>query len=369
MNRTEALAKFAADRPRFEALGIIFPGVKSYLPDEFRSDYRLAMDAMAMDAPAGTLSTDPNSSVPAILTTYIDPEVYEIRFAPTDAALVLGEVRKGDWLTDTAMFPVVEHTGEVTSYGDRNEDGLAGANTNWPQFQSYLFQVMMQYGERELERAGLARVNWVSELERSAADILNRFENFTYLFGVRGLQNYGLTNDPALPAALTPAAKQNGGVTWFTAGGAPNASANEVYNDIVALYEALVLANNGLVNKKTKLVLALSPGSEVALTFTNTFNVNVEDLLKKNFPNLRIQTVPQYGASSSLNSQGVAAGNLVQLIAEEVERQKTGYCAYNEKLRAHRIVPLASSFKQKKTGGTWGTIIRYPAGFQQMVGV
>ena len=100
MNRTEALAKFQADRPRFEELGIVFHGARSYLPDEYRRDWRMAMDQMAQDAPAGTLSTDPNSAVPAILTTYIDPERYEILFAPTSAALVLGEVRKADWLAE-----------------------------------------------------------------------------------------------------------------------------------------------------------------------------------------------------------------------------------------------------------------------------
>ncbi len=242
-------------------------------------------------------------------------------------------------------------------------------NTNWPQRQSYLFQTIMNYGERELERAGLARINWVSEINRSAADLLNRYMNLTYLYGVLGLQNYGLTNDPNLPAPLTPATKANGGVTWFTAGGSPNATANEVYNDIIALFEALVIANSGLIDKDTAMTLALSPGSSVALTFTNSFNVNVEDLLKKNFSKLKIVTVPQYGVATAANSQGIAAGNLVQLIADEVEGQDTGFCAFSEKLRSHPIIRQLSSFQQKETGGSWGAILRMPVGFQQMLGV
>ena len=361
----EARAQFEKDRPRFEALGVTYLGARSYLPEPFRQNYELAMDSVFQPA----LTTDPNSAVPAMLTTYIDPSVYEIVFSPTKAAEVLGEERKGDWLTETAMFPVVEHTGEVSSYGDRSNNGRAGANTNWPQRQSYLFQTIKSYGDRELERAGLARINWVSELDRSAATLLNRYTNLTYLFGVAGLQNYGLVNDPNLPAALTPATKANGGVTWFTNGGAPNATANEVYNDIVALFEALVAANNGLVDKDTKMTLALSPGSSVALTFTNSFNVNVEDLLKKNFPGLRTVVVPQYGAKTATNSQGIAAGNLVQLIADQVEGQDTGYCAFSEKLRSFPIVREMSAYKQKQISGTWGAIIRFPAGFSQMLGV
>jgi hypothetical protein len=117
------------------------------------------------------------------------------------------------------------------------------------------------------------------------------------------------------------------------------------------------------------MVLAMSPQSSVALTATNTFNVNVSDLLKKNFPNLRIETAVQYAAKSASNPQGAPAGNTVQLLADALEGQDVGYCAFNEKMRAHAIVKGLSSFKQKMTGGTWGAIIRMPAGISQMVGV
>ena len=363
MNLTQARAKFQAEMPWINSRGIYFDNARSYLPDEFRNRYDLAMDAQP------GLVTDPNSAVPAILTTYIDPSIFEILFAPLKAAEILGEQRKGDWTTDTTMFPVVEHTGEVSSYGDYNENGRAGANTNWPQRQSYHFQVIMSYGDRELERAGLARINWVSEINRSGADLLNRYNNLTYLFGVNGLANYGLINDPNLPAPLTPATKAAGGVTWFTAGGSPNATANEVYNDIIAMFEYLVTANNGLVDQDSKLVLALSPSSAVALTFTNSFNVNVRDLLTKNFSKLRIVTVPQYGVQTTTNSQGIAAGNLVQLIAENVEGQDAGFCAFTIKLRSFPIVRGLSNFRQKQTSGTWGTVIRMPVAFSQMLGV
>ena len=358
----EAISSFAAHRPTLEMLGVSWDSSvapKGYLP----ANLQLAMDAMP------SLVTDPNSAVPAMLTTLIDPQVYEILFSPTKAAEILGENRKGTWLDDTQMFPVVEHTGEVSSYDDYSTAGRAGANTNWPQRQAYLFQTIKQYGEREMERAGVAKINWVSELDRSAATLLNRFQNLSYLYGISNLQNYGYLNDPGLPAAATPKTKAAGGVTWFTAAGAPNATANEVYDDILTLYENLVNQNQGLVDKSTPLVLVLSPQSDVALSFTNSFNVNVEDLLKKNFNNLRKVTVPQYGAKSTLNPNGVAAGNFVQLIAENIEGQQTGYASFNEKMRAHKIIPKLSSFEQKISGGTWGAIVRMPSSFSSMVGV
>lgn len=362
MNLQEAMAAFAADQPHLEARGVYLSGVKTYIPDGFKQDYSLAMDAQP------SLSTDPNSAVPAMLTTMIDPTVFEVLFAPNRLSVIFGEVRKGTWLDETAMFPVVEHTGEVSSYGDHAENGRAGANTNWPQRQAYLFQTVKEYGERELERAGLARINWISEIDRAAATVLNKFSNLTYAFGVSGLQNYGLLNDPNLSAALTPATKQAGGTAWIS-GGQIKATANEVYADIEALFFQLVEQTAGLVQQDSKMVLAMSPGSAVALTATNTFNVNVTDLLKKNFPNIRVETAVQYGALSASNPQGVAAGNLVQLIADEIEGQDTGYCAFNEKMRAHPIIRAMSSFRQKVTAGSWGAVIRMPMAISQMVGV
>jgi hypothetical protein len=364
MNLQEALASFAADKAMLEARGVhLLPGVKMYVPDEYRRDYGLAMDAQP------GLSTDPNSAVPMMLTTMIDPQVFKILFSPTKGAEILGEVKKGTWLDETAMFPSVEWTGEVSSYGDFNRNARSGANTNWPQRQSYLFQTHTEYGDRELERAGLARINWVGECDASAANSLNRFANLSYFFGVAGLQNYGLLNDPNLSSSLSPGTKAAGNGNVWIYNGAINATANEVYADIQALFVKLVSQTGGLVEATDKLVLAMSPTSAVALTATNTFNVNVYDLLKKNFPNIRFETAVQYGATSATNPYGVAAGNLVQLIAEEVEGQKAGYCAFNEKLKAHPIVRKESSYRQKKTAGTWGAVIRMPICFASMVGV
>ncbi|WP_035981913.1 hypothetical protein, partial [Bradyrhizobium sp. STM 3843] len=281
---------------------------------------------------------------------------------------ILGETKKGTWLDDTAMFPVVEHTGEVSSYGDYSENGHAGANTNWPQRQAYLFQTIKEYGERELERAGLARINWISELDVAATTVMNKFQNFSYFFGIRMLENYGFLNDPNLGPSLTPAPKANGGFQWIK-NGAINATANEIFADIQALFFQLVKQNAGLVDKQSRVVLAMDPETEVALTATNTFNVNVTDMLKKNFPNIRIETAVQYGAKSPANPQGIVGGNLVQLIAEEVEGQETGTCSFSEKMRSHPIIKGLSSFRQKITGGTWGAVIRMPVAFTSMLGV
>lgn len=352
--------------------GIVMPHIRGYISADLLADEdnaaSLAMDAMGMDA-LPTLYTDPNSALPAIFTTLVDPDVFRILVAPNKVAEALGgEQKKGTWLDDIILFPVVEATGEVSSYGDYATSGSAGVNTSFPARQNYLFQIVKEYGDRESERGSLAKINWVSETDRAAAETIAKFFNFSYLFGIAGLQNYGIANDPLLSAALTPGPKVNGGTAWVV-NGRINATANEILLDVQALWYKLIQQTMGLVEAEDDVVLMLSPGSSLAMTATNSFGVNVADLLKKNFPNIKIVTIPQYGARNAANPQGVASGEFVQMIAPSVGGQKTAYPAYSEKMRSHPMVRDLSSLRQKLSAGGWGTIIRLPAAIVQLLGV
>ena len=312
--------------------GIVFMGGGKKLMDD-----KVAA-ALAMDAQPG-LSTVGNSGIPAWMLNYVDPQLIEIILQPTKAAEVFGEMKKGDWTTETATFMTVEPTGEVSSYGDYNNNGVSGVNVNFPQRQSHHYQVFTRWGEREVARAGEAKIDYVARVNEASVNALNRFQNKTYLFGVKGLQNYGVLNDPSLPATTT-AAK-----TWA------NSTGEEVYESIRKLFQTLLKQTGGKIDMNTPLLLVCSPTASVDLTKTNQYNVNVIDQLKKNFPNLRVETIPEYSATS---------GETVQLIVEELDGQRTLDCAFTEKMRAHNMVLEASSIKQKKSQGTWGTIIYRP---------
>ena len=331
--------------------GIVFVGVNADLQKEgVAHNFGLAQDAQP------GLITVSSSGIPAFLSTYIDPKLIEVLVAPMKAAEIAGaEVKKGDWTMSTAMFPVVESTGEVSSYGDHSENGVAGVNSNFPQRQSYHYQVMTQWGELELERAALAKIDYANRLNIASALTLNKYQNKTYFFGVAGLQNYGLLNDPALSAAIVPTTKAASGTGWA------NATGNEVLNDLAKLYTQLLSQTGGLIDRETKMTLAISPASDgTGFTKVTDFNVSVAEKVKKLYPNLTVKTAPEYSTSS---------GELVQLFVDEFEGQRTVECAFTEKMRAHPIVIGTSSFKQKKSQGTWGSIIYRPAFVAQMLGV
>lgn len=335
--------------------GIHFMGVNpDFQVDRAAGSLRIAQDGFACDAQPALITVS-NSGIPAFLSTFVDPKLIEVLVAPMKAAEIVGdEVKKGDWVTETAMFTMIESTGEVSTYGDYSENGSTGVNSNFPQRQSYHYQTMSQWGEKELERAGLAKIDYANRINIAGVLTLNKYQNKTYFFGVDGLQNYGLLNDPNLPAVITPTTKVAGGTGWA------NATALEVLADVGKMYRQAQVQADGLIDLDTVMTLAMSPLSEVALTKTTEFNVNVADLLKKNYPNLSVKTAPEYSTVS---------GELVQLIVPELEGQRTASCAFTEKMRAHPIVVGTSNFKQKKSQGTWGTIIYRPFLITSMLGV
>lgn len=329
--------------------GIVLPGAKDYLKPEFAENFALAMDAQP------TMVTTGSSGFPAYFTNYVDPELIRVLVTPMKAAEIIGEVKKGDWTTLTAQFPIVESAGETSSYGDYNHNGMTAANVNWVSRQSYHYQTHTRWGERELDMYGAARIGYAAELNVASALVLNKFQNKSYFYGIAGLQNYGLLNDPSLPASITPTTEgASGGVQWNTKDG------QAVYDDILKLFGQLVAQTKGLLDMSSPMTLALSPAMSVNLAKTNMYNVNVSDLLKKNFPNLKIETAIEYSTP---------AGEMVQLIADRLGEQDTAYAAFTEKMRAHAVVTGESSWTQKKSGGTWGAIIRQPLAIATMLGV
>lgn len=342
----------------FDRAGIVFDGFNAQVLPKGKN-YRdiIGMDSagglLAMDA-AFPLVTTANSGIPAMLSTYIDPKLIEVLIAPMKAAEAAGgESKLGDWTMRTAMFPMIESTGEATSYGDYNNSGSTGVNFQFPQRQSYQYQTVTQWGERELAETGLAKIDLAARKNIASVLTLNKYQNKTYLYGVAGLQNYGMLNDPALPADITPNTKAAGGTTWILPSGQINATNLEVFEDVQKLVYQVIDRSKGLVDATSNFTLVMSPRTNLAMTVANgtVTTVVAWDLINKAFPNLKVVVVPEYSTAS---------GEKIQLIVDEVEGQRTMECKFTEKMRAHPVIPELSAFKQKKSAGTWGTVIYKP---------
>lgn len=325
--------------------GIVFDESLGDMKWLLPTNYDMALDAQS------ELVTVGSAGIPAFLANYLDPKVIDVLVSPLMGAKIAGEAQKGDWLTETAMFLVGEHVGEVSAYGDYSMNGASNFNVNFPQRQNYLFQAFLQYGQRELGIAGLAKLDWATQQQRANALTLMKYLNYVYFFGVANLQNYGLINDPNLYASIAPT------YSWITNA---SATANTIYADVVRLYVQLQYQTNGVVNNNDPMVLALSPVQSTALKQVTQYNTNsVEELLKQNFPRLRIETAVQYTTAS---------GPLVQLIVEELDGQRTLEACFSSKLMAHQMVVESSSWRQKRSSGAYGTIWYRPYLCASMLG-
>lgn len=315
----------------------------------YMNDPVLALDAQ----PA--LTTVPNTGVLAQFLNYVDPEVVNIIFTPMNATRIAPERKTGNWVTMSAQFPIAEAVGHVKGYGDFDNGGESSANFNWENRQSFHYQTITQAGEREIEMMGQGKIDLVSQLNKSSILTLNKFQNKTYFFGVDGLANYGFLNDPDLNPSITAGVKAAGGTSWS------DATPKEIYDDIKAMFIQLVTQLGGNVERDAAMVFSCSPEKMVHMREANEVMGNTaENMIKNAFPNLEFESAPEYKTDT---------GDISQLRVKDVDGIETAYCSFTEKMRAHPVIPDVSSWKQKKSGGTWGAIIRVPAAMVTMIGI
>ena len=326
-----------------EKKGVIFT-------QDIRGTYNA--DTFAMDAQPAMFTAN-NAGVPAWMVNYINPGVIDVIFAPIKATEIAPERKVGDWTTATAQFPVAEATGNVSAYDDYSDDGSSGTNVNWPMRESYSYQTFLRWGEKEVAVAQQGNINHIERIEKAALLTMGKFQNKSYFYGIAGLKNYGLLNDPALPAAITPA-NVGGAIKW--ASKTPEAIAN----DVALLFTRLVTQTQGLVDMDAPMKLCMSPTAQAAFANTNQFGLSARAKVKENYPNMEFVTAPEYAT---------AGGELVQLIANDIQGQQVVEAAFTEKMRVHNTVVETSSYKQKRSAGTWGAIIMQPMGIAQMLGV
>ena len=320
-------------------------------PPEVRG---IAKDGIAADAQIAPITT-PNSGIPTFLTTWVSPRVIEVATARMAAAEIVGsEVIQGDW-TDTSLeFPLVESTGKTAAYGDKNTNGRVGVNIAWPGRQTFSTQVMSEWGVRELDRAGKGKIDLANRISIASTSTLAQWLNKSYFYGISGLKIRGLLNDSDLPNAIVPLDK--GSDDKWTA-----ATAQQIFDDVMALYADLTTRNKGIINMDSEFTLALSNTREPQLGKTSAYmNFSVKDTLQRTFKNLTIVTAPQYTTDS---------GELLQLIAKNVNGEPTAECVFTHKRRAFPIVNFGTWYEQKLSSGTAGTVIYHPTYISSMLGI
>lgn len=311
-----------------------------------------SIDQLANDA---AMVTAANSGVPVEFTSYIDPMVIPILTATHGAREIFGEAKKGDWTTSYARFQTSEITGEVEAYTDYGQGGASDVNPTFPVRTQYIYQTNIRYGDREVDVASRARLQLAADKQRAAATVIDIASNKFALYGVAGLEIYGLLNDPNLPADVSPLPNADTKTLWA------EKSTKEIYEDVLYLFGKMADRGAGHIDANTELVLATSPATQVQLGKATDFNISARQMLETYFPKIRFVALPELATATS--------GTSILLVAPTIEGLPTAQIGFSEKFRAMRLIPESSSFHQKFVGSSYGTIIYRPFAIGKMTGV
>lgn len=311
-----------------------------------------SIDQLANDA---AMVTAANSGVPVEFTSYIDPMVIPILTATRGVREIFGEAKKGDWTTSYARFQTSEITGEVEAYTDYGQGGASDVNPTFPVRTQYIYQTNIRYGDREVDVASRARLQLAADKQRAAATVIDIASNKFALYGVAGLEIYGLLNDPNLPADCSPLPNAKNKTLWA------DKSTKEIYEDVLYLFGQMATRGAGHIDANTELVLATSPATQVQLGKATDFNISARQMLETYFPRIRFVALPELATETS--------GLSILLVAPTIEGLPTAQIGFSEKFRAMRLIPESSSFHQKFVGSSYGTIIYRPFAIGKMTGV
>lgn len=311
-----------------------------------------SIDQLANDA---AMVTAANSGIPVEFTSYIDPMVIPILTATRGVREIFGEAKKGDWTTSYARFQTSEITGEVEAYTDYGQGGASDVNPTFPVRTQYIYQTNIRYGDREVDVASRARLQLAADKQRAAATVIDIASNKFALYGVAGLEIYGLLNDPNLPASFTPLPNAASETQWA------DKSTKEIYEDVLYLFGKMADRGAGHIDANTELVLATSPATQVQLGKATDFNISARQMLETYFPKIRFVALPELATA--------AEGTSILLVAPTIEGLPTAQIGFSEKFRAMRLIPESSSFHQKFVGSSYGTIIYRPFAIGKMTNV
>lgn len=336
-------------------------GVMAYDTVNGKIKTNFSKTALAMDS---ALQTTPNVGYPASFFQYIDPQIVEILFGVTNANRIAPEVKQGSWADEYYSFIEQDTAGDVTAYSDRTEQVTTEVNYNFQTREQARFETIIQYGNLETDKANQAKIALASRKQIAGANIIARKQNQFYLFGVSGLINYGLLNDPNLNASINPNSITIGGstyTTWADKVAHDTASAgNHVFNDVLKLWSELSAKNGGNIDQNERIILAVSNAVVSYLSAPNQFGLTAMQMIKDNFPNLEVVQLPELSTN---------AGEQIKMIVPSLYGVDTVNLVYSDKFRALQVVQTVSGWKQKLVGTSYGAVVKRSSLIATMNGV
>ena len=330
---------------KLQKLGICF--------DE-RDIHNMVRYAQAMDADLQAPITTASVTTPLQFLQSFLPGFVNIITAALTIDILIGMTVQGRWEDIEIVQGVMEHTGGAVPYGDYTNIPHASWNTNWERRSIVAFEQGMEVGKREEARAAAMAVNSPSEKRLAAAQALEIIRNMVGFYGYNSGANrtYGILNDPNLPAYID-VATGTGGTFWAVK------TFLEITADIREWVSALrIQSKNRIDPKRIPLVMGLAMSAIDYLSTTSDQGVSVQDWINKAYPNIRVESIPEFDAANG-------SENVAYLFAESVDDNssddsRTFVQVVPAKFQTVGVQQLAKTYSEDYTNATAGTLLKRP---------
>lgn len=268
----------------------------------------------------------------------------------------------GSWEDAEIVQGVVEPGATVAEYGDFTNIPLASWNVNYERRSIVRAEMGMAVGLLEEGRAAAMRMNSADEKRQGAAVALEIFRNAVGFYGWNNGTNrtFGLLNDPQLPAYITA-----------PSGGWSAATFAQIQGDLrAAIVQLRTQSQDQIDPKKVKLTLLLPTDRVDYLSVTTDFGVSVADWLEQTYPNIRVESCPEFGNANS-------NANVFYLFAEEIDSSIDGSSDGGEtfaqlvqtKFKTLGVEKRAKIYVEDFSNGTAGVLCKRPWAVVRFTGI
>lgn len=298
---------------------------------------------------------------------------------------IIGIQTVGSWEDEEIIQGIVEPSGVATEYGDHTNIPLSSWNANFERRSVVRGEQGINVGLLEEGRSAAMRLNSAETKRQGAAIQLEIFRNAVGFFGWNNGTNrtFGLLNDPELPAPITTSVA--GG--WIGTTGKP-ATFQDITGDIRSWMAALrTQSQDNIDPQKDNLVLGLPTNRMDYLSVTTDFGISVRDWLEQTYPNVRIESAPEFQGTKTTYNSGTGNGatkpgvlgedSLAYLFIEEIDSSIDGSTddgATFAQLVQTKFITLgvekrAKSYVEDYSSATAGTLCKRPWAVVRVLGI
>lgn len=236
---------------------------------------------------------------PAQFTQYWVAEQVVAMIRKMTAIDNMGVETGGDITTSQIVQTILENVGNAYAHNPESSTiSLASFNANYESRDVQILEAGLNIDSTVSAMLSMARLPDAELKRRSVALAHASTQNMIAYNGISGKKIYGLLNDPNLPAYTTVKNGASGSGLWSTK------TANEIWDDIVAMVAKLLLQSGSEVNAAdmdTMLVLPSSAFPYLSQT-TSYFNRNVLEQLKFTYPQMQVKLSPEFVGANGANN-------------------------------------------------------------------